>query len=157
MGMTVARSLVIDYPLPILRDPITLFATRPMGTAPNMWVYVRVFGVVQWTIIWTLMTAFVISMTITSSWREGQGAHSLKHYVLEVLGSAFLFTIQKGEHPNVKHFRTRLLTMTAAMLTLLLFIYFCNDITAEMTAGPSPIPIKTFEDVIHHEYRVAIQ
>ena len=32
--------------------------------------------------------------------------------------------------------------------------YYENDITAEMTAGPPPIPIKTFEDVLHYDYKV---
>ena len=39
-------------------------------------------------------------------------------------------------------------------MTLLLFIYYCNDITAEMTSGPADIPVRTFEDAVHHDYRI---
>ena len=84
----------------------------------------------------------------------GQKNGSLKNNVFNAIGSAYLFTIQKGEHLDSRHLGTRVLTVTVALFTLLLFVYFINEITAEMTAGPSKIPIKTFEDVIHHEYRV---
>ena len=54
----------------------------------------------------------------------------------------------------MSHLGTKLLTMTTALFTLLVYVYFTNEITAEMTAGPSEIPMKTFDDVIHHEYNV---
>ena len=63
-----------------------------------------------------------------------------------------LFVVQMGEHssngPTVK-----VLSMTLAMLTFLMFMYYNCDITAEMTSGPPPIPVKNFEDVLHHGYR----
>ena len=55
---------------------------------------------------------------------------------------------------DTKHFGTRILTFTLSMLTLLLWIYYNNDITAEMTSGPSGIPVNTFDDVIHYNYKV---
>ena len=48
----------------------------------------------------------------------------------------------------------KLLSLTASFLTLLIFTYYTTDITAEMTSGPSEIPIRTFEDVVHHDYKV---
>ena len=41
-----------------------------------------------------------------------------------------------------------------SILTLLVFVFYSNDITAEMTSGPPIIPIRTFEDVLHHGYKV---
>ena len=119
-----------------------------------MWVYVRVFGVAQWTIILILMIAFVTALTIVSTWSTGQNNGSLKENAFNAFGSTYLFIIQKGEHPESRHFGSRLLTVTVAFFTLLVFVYYINEIMAEMTAGPPEIPIKTFEDVIHHKYRV---
>ena len=67
MAITHPRSLVVDYPIGILREAITLIALKPKGTAPNMWVYLRVFRVTQWAIIWTLLSALVIAMTLMSA------------------------------------------------------------------------------------------
>ena len=153
MGISLPRSLVIDLPTPILREEITLFIRRPTGTAPNVWVYVMVFGMTQWTIILILLVTFVIGMTLIYTWREGQ-MRNLQTHLSKAIGSVYLFTIQQGEHPDKKHFGTRIMTLTTAMFTLIVFIYYANDITAEMTAGPPQIPIKTFEDVINHDYRV---
>ena len=50
---------MVDYPIGILREGITLFAPRPTGTAPNMWVYVRVYGVLQWSVILALLAELV--------------------------------------------------------------------------------------------------
>ena len=41
-------------------------------------------------------------------------------------------------------------------MTLLFFVNYTNDITADMTSGPPPIPIKTFEDVITFGYRIIV-
>ena len=41
-----------------------------------------------------------------------------------------------------------------SILTLLVFIFYTGDITADMTSGPSDIPIHNFEDVIYHNYKV---
>ena len=64
-----------------------------------------------------------------------------------------LFVVQMGEHssngPTI-----RVLSMTLAMLTFLMFMYYNCDITAEMTSGPPAIPVKNFEDVLHHGYRL---
>ena len=41
-----------------------------------------------------------------------------------------------------------------SVLTLLVFIYYTTDITAEMTSTGLDIPINTFDDVIYHDYKV---
>ena len=40
------------------------------------------------------------------------------------------------------------------MLTLLVFVCYSSDITAIMTSTKSDNPVRTFEDVIHHDYKV---
>ena len=39
---------------------------------------------------------------------------------------------------------------------MLVFIYYANDITAKMTSGPPPIPVRIFEDVLEHGYKVTV-
>ena len=59
-----------------------------------------------------------------------------------------------GSHMNTKNLSPRLLTLSLSSLTLILFIYYTTDITAKMTSGPPKIPIRTFDDVIKHDYKV---
>ena len=70
LGILLERSFVIDFPLPVINDPITLFAIKNTGIAPNMWVYVRVFGVVQWTLFMMLLIAFAAATTMMLKWRR---------------------------------------------------------------------------------------
>ena len=154
MGVVHDRSFAIDFPLPVINDPITLFALKNTGIAPNMWVYVRVFGVVQWAIFMMLLIVFAMVMTMNLMWRREQWQDTLMDYVPTAIGTSLLFTIQMGEHQATNHLGTRILTLTASMLTLFLWVYYTNDITAEMTSGPRELPVKTFEDVLHYEYKV---
>ena len=63
-----------------------------------------------------------------------------------------LFMVQMGEH-TANRLAPRILSMTLAMFTFLMFMYYNCDITAYMTSGPPGLPIKNFEDVLHHDYR----
>ena len=46
------------------------------------------------------------------------------------------------------------MTTTISILTLLLFVFYTRSLIATMTAGPPSIPIRTFKDVIFHNYKV---
>ena len=45
---------------------------------------------------------------------------------------AFLILIQKGNHLAEKHLATRIMSLTTAMLTLVMFIYYSTNVTAKM-------------------------
>ena len=156
MGMGAQRCSVIDCSAPTLRDTITLISAIPKGTAVNIWVYLRVFGVIQWTIFLTLLVGCVIMLTISTSLRKETTEESQLNIALEAIATAYLFTIQLGDHVNTRFLGNRLLLLTTSMLTLLMFVYYTTDITAEMTSGATKIPIRTFEDVIHHDYKVIV-
>ena len=100
------------------------------------------------------MAGFVVALILTAVSREEAGANSMTPNVSKAVDCAYLFTIQQGEHTADRHVGARILTMTGAIFTMLVMVYYENDITAEMTAGPPPIPIKTFEDVLHYDYKV---
>ena len=59
-----------------------------------------------------------------------------------------------GSHTNSKLLACRLLTLTISMLTFIIFAYYQTNITADMTSGAPRIPIRTFEDVVHYDYKV---
>ena len=50
----------------------------------------------------------------------------------------------------------RCATLTMAVLTLMVYIYYTTDVTAEMTSGVPEVPVHTFEDVIEHGYKVIV-
>ena len=80
----------------------------------------------------------------------------MKETVVSNIALLSQYSLQMGSHPNGRWLATRVLTLTASFITFLMFVYFCVDITAEMTAGPPEIPIKNFGDVIEHGYTVVV-
>ena len=165
MGISLQRSHFFDFPITTHRAPITLIAAIPKGVSPNMWVYVEVFGFHQWMIFIALLVLMVLGLSVFHALGDDQSGREFgtkrgsdKNYQLNSVSSALsmvcLYTIQMGSHTNSKKLATRLLTFTMSILTLLFFAFYTTDITAEMTSGPSNIPIRTFEDVLHHNYKV---
>ena len=146
-----------DQTIAVDRQPQTLIAGVPKGTAPDAWVYLEVFELPIWIVFFTFMflisTAFPIALQIT---RETMQDLPRDGSTFDALGMVYLFTIQQGSHTERKNLSIRIMTMTMAMVTLLMFIYYGNDITAKMTAGAPPHPVKTYDDVIAYDYKVII-
>ena len=156
MGMGAQRCSVIDCSAPTLRDTITLISEIPKGTAINIWVYLKVFGVIQWSIFFTMLIVCVIMIIFSKTLRREEIEQSKLRIAFEAIETTYLFTIQLGDHVNTRSLGTRLLLLTTSILTLLMFVYYTTDITAEMTSGSPKIPIRTFEDVIYHDYKVIV-
>ena len=149
------------------RDPVSLYAAKPKGTAPNIWVYVNVFGVSQWAIFLALLILVVIMISLDKKIVQpdsvnafGTKRGSQSHYKLDSVMSGValvgLYTIQMGSQTNGQHLGIRLLTFTTSMLTLLMFVYYTTDITSQMTSGPTQSAVNSFDDVIDYDYKVIL-
>ena len=144
-----------SFPLTIHRQAHTLLAgVNKKGTAPDAWVYVTVFGTPQWLLYFSILLLISISLPLIHvvSKRGQPDARGFPIYEGIVMISFFL--IQRN-YPGLVHAASkRILALTTAILTMLVYIYYSNDITSKMTAGPAPVPIKTFQDVLDRGYQV---
>ena len=165
LGINLERSDTLDLPLATYRQPVTLVAVKRKGAAPNMWVYVQVFGLIQWmlvTLLLVLLGLILSFISVLRIWETdtefGSKRGAKKEYSINSIFSSFaliyLYAIQMGSHTNSRKLTPRLITLTASITTFLIFVAFSTDITAEMTSSPSDIPVRTFEDVIKHDYKV---
>ena len=164
-GIHMVAFHLFDFSIPTNTYSYTLFAATLNSTAPDMWVYINVFGGYQWamfvvllvlvvTLLW--LNNFSVKREFALEFRTKRGSQF--RYKLDSLLSGValigLFTIQMGSQPNGKHIGTRLLTLTVSLLTFLMFVYYANDITSEMTSGPPRIPVRSFDDVVNYGYKV---
>ena len=153
LGIRINRISAIDFTSPIHFDREALIAIKPNASSINVWVYVQVFGFEQWAVLVGLLSGFTIALTIAYNILtiDNEKGASFRDNASKALATSFLFMLQSGDHPNVKNIGLRMLSSTASFLTLLIFIYYNGDITAEMTSGYFEVPIRNFEDVIRHE------
>ena len=118
--------------------------TTPLNNNPEAWVYLEVFELPQWIIFFSFLMlismALPIALRIT---REIMNDSSKDDdSAIDALGMVYMFTIQQGSHTDRTNLSIRIMSMTLSLVTLLAFIYYGNDITAKMTTGPPPNPIK---------------
>ena len=162
LGINIQRSHFIDFPMPELQKSVTLIAAKQSGVNINTWVYIRVFGVYQWFIFVIFLIVMAMGLSLLSKGKSGLRFGTKKgskmNHQLSSISSAFfmvfLYFLQKGTHINSKQLAIRFMTTTISILTLLLFVFYTRSLIANMTVGPPSIPIRTFKDVIFHNYKV---
>ena len=141
--------------LAIHRTAQMMLAGVPTGTAPNLWVYLTVYGNLQWTIFFLMFLVISLGSTLIDKIWKGRTHDSQTPSVLEGFFMVSMFSIQQGSHPDRGQIKAkRILAITTSMLTLLLYIYYANDITAKMTAGSPPLSLNSFGDVLNGGYEV---
>ena len=155
-GLNLERNSVIDYLLPTESSVITLIAPKPRGTSPNLWVYVQVFGTLQWAIFLAIIAMLVIFYSIVKLSHDNGVLNPTINIIASGISMAFLFVIQLGDHSYDNRITSKIMSFTLAILTMLMFIHYTTDITAEMTSGYNEMPVRNFEDVIHYGYKVII-
>ena len=156
LGLTSERAAYVDYTIKtqVRPTPITLLAHIPKGSDLNMWVYLQVFGLLQWIIFLSFIISFVIIITTMYILDKNRKEESKLKIMGSALATAYLYTLQLGDHPKLKGLKSKLMLMTMSWMTLLMFICYSSEITAQMTSGPAKIPVRRFEDVIRHGYKV---
>ena len=158
-GMRIDSHTNILRSMPIAIDhqaPQTLLAGALNGTAPSAWVYITVFGFTQWLTFFSLLLVISLALSFSNLLIRKQ-PDSKGFLIYEGLLMTSLFSIQQGSHPGVEHVPSkRVLALTTSIVTMLVFIYYSNDITSKMTAGTPPTYVKTFQDVLDHDYKVIV-
>ena len=139
----------------ITKQPVarTLLAGVPKENSPDVWVYIAVFGLPQWLVLVFSLTIISLMMPLFGIVLAG---NHQRPPLSEGFAITYLFLLQQGDHPENRLLAKRILSLTTSLLTLLFFIYYSNDITAKMTAGSPPHPVRNFQDVLDHGYRVIL-
>ena len=150
LAWTFIRNTAIDY-TDSLKVPLagyTLIGQSRRERILDMWAYLGVFGLAEWLILAGLLLIISLILFMTYS-----SIHVEESSLFERAGLGFstvyLYFIQLGEHPEGGSTAWRLLHLTTALLTFMMFAYYTTVITAEMTSTASQAnPIRTFADVL---------
>ena len=153
LAWTIIRSTAIDYTdaFNIPRGSYTLIGQSSRKTILDMWVYVGVFGLRPLGIFVGVLLSILLGFLSASYFINGK-ENDLIESTSSGVGMLFLFIIQYGNHPDGGSSAVRILHLTAAMLTFIMFAYFTTIVTAEMTALASlENKIRSFPDVLENQ------
>ena len=131
----------------------TLLAGVETENNLDVLVYINVFGLSQWILFCSALAVISLWMPVSQMLLDD---NYQRPPISEQFAMTYLFLLQQGNHPTRKHLAKRISSLTLSMVTLLVFIYYSNDITAKMTAGSASHPVRNFQDVIDGEYKVIV-
>ena len=107
---------------------VTLIAAEQKGI-PSVWVFVRVFGVVQWFLFFASLMAFGAVISLSEQFTNKDHGESWLKYVAKGMATSYLFALQLGEHPEgIVLQGLRLQKLVLAFFTLVFFIYYTGKL-----------------------------
>ena len=140
------RETVVDFCWPSDQLTITLIAPKTAVPRINIGAYVDVFPATAWIV--GLVTLIVAALCFSLSSHES---------IVQGLTLMWRLFLQIGYDLPSRGNATRAILLTAALCFNLVFIYYSSELTADMTAEPQPLSIRSFEDVERLGYRVALK
>ena len=154
LAWTLQRYTAIEYvdDLYVPRGGYTLIGQKSRIKALDMWVYVGVFGLQQWTIIVTTILSIMLTMfLITILMNQGKDARHSKISISDI-NMILSFVILLGHHPQGGPNTRRILYMVTGLMTYFVYVYYTTDITSQMTnRGSEKNPFHSFDDVVHFQ------
>ena len=112
LGLSIDRASVIDYLMPTATGIETLIALKVKGTSPKIWVYLQVFGPLQWFIYMALLFAIIIFYSYLKIFKGQNKSPKRKvHCILSAIGMTYLYMYFKWDiiqmtiawHPEYYH------------------------------------------------------
>ena len=137
------RASALDFAWPITYWKLTLYSSPSSSPRLNIWVYLNKFPLSAWVVVFA--TIIIAALCFSASCQE-----TLSQSVT-LMGRLFL---QKGYRMEVKGLSSKALLLTAALCMKMVFIYYTRALTANMTASPKELRIKSFDDVERLGYQV---
>ena len=157
LSRTWERDGAITFGITINEGVYTLIAPQRKSIAINIWVYMEILTRNTWLLCGSMTVIFAIAFTIINA----SGTNNFHHRddsegfsFINGMGVAIMFILQQTYSMCLKSVSSRILFVTAAFATYFMFAYYSADLTAMMTVVPQPPAIKSFDDVIQHDYNV---
>ena len=153
LAWTAIRNTAIDFldAFTIPNGRYTLIGQTSRERVLDMWVYVGVFGLMQWGVfVGFLITVLLAFLMISSLLTDGTES-SLIERANSGIGLIFMCVIQLG-HMEGGSAARRILHLTTSILAFFIFAYYTTDITAQMTSITTLAnPINSFDDVLQNK------
>ena len=142
------RQTTIDFTFGVIEDKTTIVIRNPAlyknSKALDATSYLNIFPVSVWTLIMGQILVCSLLFCIQNSWATFKASNCLKQFAFG-LNLCYCNFLQLGfSHLSVK-LSSRILFLSNAMLSIVLFATYTGDLTAFMTAGETQSKIKSFE------------
>ena len=143
-GISKERLNVIDYTWPTYSLKYTLITGKPTKSRLDLWAYIEIFPIAAWAVG---LSCLVVSAVFFS--------YANKEPMLQGVALMLRLFLQLGYDLPLRQKTARVVLITSAFTYYLVFAYFNSDLTSKMTVKPSPVNIRSFQDVIDQDYKVA--
>ena len=139
--------------IPIQTHTYTLLAKVPTGNYISPFFVIDVFGHWSW---FSFFSALIIISLLMHLCHRLLNSKEQRPPLINAFVMSYMFLLQQGSYPEDRHISKRILSLTLSMLTSMVFLYYTNDVTSQMTGVAREHPVDSFEDVVFGSYEVII-
>ena len=107
---------------------VTLIASKSKTRVLDMWVYVGVFGVLQWVIFLSLLIVIIAIFGASFFTRNRNLEGTFSDRFISGFCMVYMFTLQMGSYLNTESPTAKVVQLTASMLTMVMFAYYTTGI-----------------------------
>ncbi len=154
-----ARDTVTSTSVALARGSFTLVARRSRERATHFWVYWEIFPVSAWALFFT--TIFLLASGFVTIDRSGSNIFDTQCYAERFtmensLAFCSLLFMQKTWPVSMLSASSKLLFVVASWSAYIAFTYYTCDLTSRMSTVPTPVAIRSFDDVWAGNYKVLV-
>ncbi len=154
LTITTDRQNVIDFTIGFRRDVITFMAKRDNQLTPiNYTAYINVFSTYSWGLIGLMILAVGVSTFVIRVLANGSAE---AWGFVDGLAFAYNSLLQLSYGTVTGRVSIKVVILSVCLPAFFLYACYTADLTALMTKREPPPTIRSFADVLEHEYQVVV-
>ena len=157
LTITEERLSVTSFSVPFLEGYKTLISGKNLEPIADPWIYLNIFSIAAWFLCVVLFTIITMGFALMLHIDYVHATNTSEEFkILKGLGIALSFFRQIYCDMKMTGVSARILFLTSATSTYIIFVHYTAYLTAVSTTGIEDNPIRSFQDVIKSNYKVVV-
>ena len=157
LTMTEERLRVTSFSVPFLEGYKTLISAETLEPEADIWIYLNIFSTTAWFLCVTFVTIISVAFAGMLQINYVHSTNDSEEFkILTGLAIALSFFRQIYYEMKMTDVSARILFLTSAASTYIIFVHYTACLTAVSTTGIKESTIKSFQDVIKNNYKVVL-
>ena len=157
LTITKERLGVASFSVPFLEGYKTLISEKNLEPDSDLWIYMNIFSTSAWFVSIAVVTAISLGFAGMLHMKCVHSTYGSDEFQIMIgLGISLSFFRQIYHEIKMMEISARILFLTSAASSYIIFVHYTACLTAVSTTGITESPIRSFSDVIKNDYKVVL-